>query len=51
MKASTFDELLSDVQEHVKKSDTNTRAAIKPEEMIETLEQKKKAKPQSQKKT
>ncbi|PNF14965.1 hypothetical protein B7P43_G01566 [Cryptotermes secundus] len=34
MKVSTFDELLSHVQDHLKKSDSNMRAAIKPEEML-----------------
>ncbi|PNF33360.1 hypothetical protein B7P43_G04153 [Cryptotermes secundus] len=34
MKVSTFDELLSRIQDHLKKSDSNMRAAIEPEEML-----------------
>jgi hypothetical protein len=34
MKATTFDELVSRVQNHLKKSDTNMRAAVTPEEML-----------------
>jgi hypothetical protein len=52
MKASMFDELLSPIQDHLKKSYTNMRAAIKSEEMLETLEQKQhNAEAQCQKKT
>jgi hypothetical protein len=40
MKGITFDELLSRVQDHLKKPDTKMRAAIKPKEMLETIEQK-----------
>jgi hypothetical protein len=39
MKASAFD-VLSRVQDHLKKSGTNTRVAVKPDEMLKTSEQK-----------
>jgi predicted lipoprotein len=37
-KASTFNELLAGVQDHLKKSDTNMKAAVKLEGMLETVD-------------
>jgi hypothetical protein len=39
MKANTFDDLLSGVQDYFKKSDTDMMAEIKPEDMLETLDE------------